>query len=150
MTMTPQFTDMMLLSYFFDVVLFLLSSLVTGPSLMSISLLILKLWKFFFYKRLNRNLEIGLTPFSFLANIWKQERFRDTNFGTNVSNKKFLDRTKCQGYSFYCFWVIKKNSTGDRGGGGIKLSHPRPSLLRLNIFCKEYNLFKDRSTLVFS
>ena len=31
---------------FFDIVLFLLSSLVTGPSFMSISLLVLELWQF--------------------------------------------------------------------------------------------------------
>ena len=35
MTMTSQFTDMMPSSNFFDVVLFLLSSLVTVPSFMS-------------------------------------------------------------------------------------------------------------------
>ena len=35
---------------FFDVVLFLLSSLVTGPSFMSISLLVLELWQFSFIR----------------------------------------------------------------------------------------------------
>ena len=34
----------------FDVVLFLLSSVVTGPSFMSISLLVLKLWQFSFIR----------------------------------------------------------------------------------------------------
>ena len=33
--------------------------------------------------------------------------------------------------------------------GGVKLPHPRSSLIGLNIFCKEYNLFKDRDTLAF-
>ena len=50
MTMTSQFSDMTSLSNFFDVVLFLLSSLVTGPSFMSISLLVLELWQFFFIR----------------------------------------------------------------------------------------------------
>ena len=40
----------------------------------------------------------------------------DAKFDTNVSNKKSLNVTKCQGDSFYCFWVIKKNPTG---GGKI-------------------------------
>ena len=45
MTMTSQFRDMKLSSvfFFFDIVLFLLSSLVTGSSFMSISSLILEL-----------------------------------------------------------------------------------------------------------
>ena len=50
MTMTSQFSDMTSSSIFFEVVLFLLSSLVTGPSFMSISLLVLELWQFFFIR----------------------------------------------------------------------------------------------------
>ena len=46
MTMTSQFSNMMSLSNVFDVVLFLLSSLATGPSFMSISSLGLELWQF--------------------------------------------------------------------------------------------------------
>ena len=64
--------------------------------------------------------------------------------------KSFLIGQNARVIAFTVSELLKKKSTGDRGGGGIKLSHPRPSLLRLNIFCKEYNLFKDRSTLVFS
>ena len=48
--MTSQFFDMRSRSNFFDVVLFLLSSLVTGPSFMSISPLVLELWQFFFIR----------------------------------------------------------------------------------------------------
>ena len=43
MTMTSQFADMTSSSDFFDVDPFLLSSLVTGPSFMSMSLLVLDL-----------------------------------------------------------------------------------------------------------
>ena len=43
MTMTSQFTDMTQSSHFSDVAVFLLSTLVTGPSFMSISLLVLEL-----------------------------------------------------------------------------------------------------------
>ena len=50
MTMTSQFSDMTSTSNFFDVVLFLLSSLVTGPSFMSISSLVLELWQFSFIR----------------------------------------------------------------------------------------------------
>ena len=38
----------------------------------------------------------------------------DTKFGMSVCNRKLLNATKFQGYSFYLFWVIKGNPT--RGG----------------------------------
>ena len=44
-TMTSQFSDMTSTSNFFDVVLFFLSSLVTSPSFMSISSVVLELWQ---------------------------------------------------------------------------------------------------------
>ena len=44
-TMTSQFSNMTSTSNLFDVVLFLLSSLVTGSSFMSISWLVLELWR---------------------------------------------------------------------------------------------------------
>ena len=55
--MTSQFADMASLSKFFGVVLFLLSSLVTGPSFIAKSSQVLE----FFYKGLTRNPEIGNT-----------------------------------------------------------------------------------------
>ena len=48
--MTSQFTDMTPSSNIFHVVLFLLSGLVTGPSFISISLLVLELWQFSFIR----------------------------------------------------------------------------------------------------
>ena len=48
----PQFANMTSLPIFFDVVLFILLSLVTSPSFMSISSLVLELWKFTFKKDL--------------------------------------------------------------------------------------------------
>ena len=49
-TMASQFLDMTSSSEFFNVVLFLLSILVTGPSLMSISSLVLELWQLSFVR----------------------------------------------------------------------------------------------------
>ena len=101
---------------FFDAVLFLLSSLVTGPSFMSISLLVLELWQFSFigidWKSGSRKYPLG--------------KISDTKFGTNLSNKMLLNAAKFQGYSFYCLWVIKGKPTG----GGIK----SPSPIRVNKF----------------
>ena len=47
---------------FFDVVLFLLSNLVTGPSFMYISSLVLESMTIYVYKGLTRNLEIENNP----------------------------------------------------------------------------------------
>ena len=122
MTMTSQFPDMTSSSEFFDVVLFLLSRLVTGPSFMSISSLFLELWRFFF-KGLTRNPKIGNTLVWGLPNIWRLGRVMDTKFGKNVSNRMLLNAAKFEGYSFYRFWVIKGKPTGKEGG---KITPPHP------------------------
>ena len=97
---------------FSDVVLFLLSNLVTGPSFMSISSLVLKLWQF--CKGLTRNSEIRNTPIWVLPNTRRLEQVMDTKFCTNVSNRISLNAANFQGYSFYRFWVIKgKPTRGD-------------------------------------
>ena len=83
----------------------------------SISSLILEFWGYddFFYKRLAGNLEIGITAIGVLPNIKRLGQIRDTKFGTDVSNKMLLNAAKCQGYSFYGFWVIKEKLTGEGG-----------------------------------
>ena len=70
------------------------------------------------YKGLTRNPEIENPPVWVLSNIRRLGRVRNTKFGTNVSNKMILNVPKCQGYSFYRFWVIKRKPTGWRGEGG--------------------------------
>ena len=72
MTMTSQFSDMTSTSNFFDVVLFLLSSLVTGPSFMSISSLVLELWQFSFIRDWPeiRKSEILLSEFCPISGDW--------------------------------------------------------------------------------
>ena len=57
---------------FFRVVLFLLLSLVTGPSFMSISSLVLDLWQFLFYKGLTRNPEIPPSEFCPISGEWSK------------------------------------------------------------------------------
>ena len=99
---------------FCDVVLFLLSSLVTSPSFMSISSLVQELWAM--YPWLKRNLEIGNTSVWVLSNIWRLGRVRNTKFGTNVSNKMLLNAAKCQGYSFFFVSeLLRENKQGGRG-----------------------------------
>ena len=69
----------------------------------------------FFYKGLTRNPEIGNSPVWVLPNIWRLGRVMNSKLGTNVSNRMLLNAAKFQGYSFYCFWVIKRKPTGERG-----------------------------------
>ena len=71
----------------------------------------------FFYKGLTRNPEIGNTPVWVLPNICRLGQVRDTKFGANVSNKILLKAAKCQGCSFYRFWVIKRKPSEERERG---------------------------------
>ena len=87
----------------------------------------------FFYKRLTRNLGIGNTPAWVLPNICRLWLVRETKSGTNVSSKMLLNAVKCQGYSFYRFWVIKGKPTGGGEGGGGERVTPSPS--RLGLTC---------------
>ena len=121
MTMTSKFSDMTSMPNFSDLVLFFLSSLVTGPSFTSISSLVLELWKFSFIRDWP---EIRNNPVWVLLNIWRLGRVMDTKFGTNISNRMLLNAAKFECYSFYCFWVIKRKPTG-----AIKLPPtPQPRL----------------------
>ena len=79
-------------------------NIITGSGVMTIS----------FYKGLTRNPEIINTPVWVFLNIWRLGRVRNTKLRTNISNKMFLNAAKCQGYSIYCFWVIKGKPTGGK------------------------------------
>ena len=79
-------------------------NIITGSGVMTIS----------FYKWLNRNQEIGNTPVWVFPNIWRLGQVRNTKFGTNISYNMLLNTAKCQGYSFYCFLVIKGKPTGGK------------------------------------
>ena len=88
---------------FFNVTLFLLSSLVTGLSFMAISSLVLELWEFSFIRDWpeTRKLEIPSSEFCPISGDWDE---------LGIPN---LVRIKCQGYSFYRFRVIKGKPTGE-------------------------------------
>ena len=111
MTITSQFLDMTLSSIF----LTSLVNIITGFVIITI----------FFYKGLTGNLEIGNTPVWVLPNIWRLGRVMETKFGTKVFNKMLLNAAKCQGYTVYRFWVIKKKPTGEAGGGGELFPSPQ-------------------------
>ena len=127
-TMTLQFSDMVWTSTFFDVALFLLSRLVTGPSFMSISALTLELWQFSFIKDWpeirNRKYPVCVFP-----NIWRLELVRDTKFGMNVSNKILLNTANARVTAFTVSKLLRENQQEWGRGGKITL-HP-PTLIRV-------------------
>ena len=126
MTMTSQFSDMTSSSNFFDVVLFLLSSLVTGPSFMSISSLVLELWQFSFMRDWPeiRKSEIPPSEFCPISGDWGE---------LWIPNLARMSLTECYWMlqtsrvtAFSVSWVIKGKPTG--GKGGLKLPSPTPDL----------------------
>ena len=78
-TMTSQFPDMTFSSNFFDVVLFLLPILVTAPSFMSISSLVLKLRQFSFMKDWPETQKSEIPPSQFCQISWDWDKLRLPN-----------------------------------------------------------------------
>ena len=107
----------------FDITLFFLSSLVTGPSFMSISSLVLELWKFSFIRDGPEiwKSEILLSEFCQIFGDWGE-----------LPSLRIPNAAKVQGYNFYLFWVIKGKPTGE----GSKIT-PSPQI-RVN---KPINIF---------
>ena len=122
------------ISNFFGGALFLVSSLVIGPSFMSISLLFLDLWQFSFIKEWLEIWKSVITLCEFFRNIRRLGQVRDTKFGKNVSNV-----TECCKSCKSC-WVVKgKNPTDGAGGEWLKITPSLPPRLGLR-----RNLKKDR------
>ena len=79
--------------------------------MMSISSLVLGLWQFLFIRNWPEVWKSEI-PFAWvLPRIWRLGRVKYLKFHTNVSKKLLLNAAKCQGYSFYCFCVIKRRPT---------------------------------------
>ena len=95
-----------------DVALFLLSSLVTDPSFMSISSLVLELWQFSFIRNWPeiRKSEIPPSESCPISGDWAE---------LWIPNLTWMSLRECywmlqnvQGYRFYRFWVINRKPTG--------------------------------------
>ena len=76
---------------------------------------------------MTRNLEIENIPVRVLPNIWRLGSVKHTKCDANVSNKMLMNAAKCQGNSFYSFWVIKGKPKGD-----VKLPPQSPTQIRVN------------------
>ena len=86
----------------------------------------------FFHKELTRNPEIENFSVWILASIWRLGWVRDTKFSTSVCNEMLINTAKCQGCSFYRFWVIKRKPQG------VKLTHRTPRLGLNQLYLKKY------------
>ena len=96
---------------------FLLTILLSGQSVTSISLLYLELWQFLIIRVLNGILpEIAKKPCLNLTNIWGLGQVKDTKSGMNVSNGSYLMLQSRKVTVFTFFELLGKNS---RGGGKI-------------------------------
>ena len=108
-------------SNFLNVVAFLLSSLITQSSFMSISWLVLELRKILFLRDLTRNPEIGNTHVWVLSNIWGLEWVGDTKFGMNASIEKLLQNASSQLLSFLSYWGKTKTEGNVPFGRGFPI-----------------------------
>ena len=123
MAMTSHFFNMKPPSIFFDVLLLLLSDLVTGTIFISISQLIPDLWQFVFIKDWPeiRKLEIASSGFCPISEDWVE--YRIPNLARtclikwywmlqNISFTTFTEFTVYSIYSLQRFWVIKGKPAG--------------------------------------
>ena len=94
-TMASQFLDMTSSSEFFNVVLFLLSILVTGPSLMSILSLVLELWQLYFVRDWPeiRKSEIPPSEFCPISGDW------DKLWIPNLARMSLIE----------CYWMLQNS-----------------------------------------
>ena len=122
MTMTSQNLEMKSWTIFFVVILFLSSSLVSGPSFMSISLLILELWQFPFIRDWPeiRKSEIPSSKVCPIFGSWGE-------LGIPYWTQRFL--IKCYWMlqnarvtAFTIFKLLRENQQG--GGEGCKVRLP--------------------------
>ena len=132
LTWRQKFPDMTSSSIFFNVAVFLLSCLITGPSLISISPLVLESWQFSFITGLTRNLEIGNSPVLILPSIWRLGWVREIKFDTNFFNEKLLNAVKCQSHIQLLTFLIHKGKTK-----GKKLLPPTYQDLGKKVNCKQ-------------
>ena len=125
--MTPQFSDMTSTSIFFDVFLFLLSSLVTGPSFMSISSLVLELWQFSFIRDWPeiRKSQISLSEFYPISGDWGELWILNLVRMSLIECYWMLQNSRVT--AFTVFELLRENQLGS---GSVKL--PPLSQIRVN------------------
>ena len=116
--MATKFSDMTSSSRFFDFVSFLLSSLVTGPSLISISSLVLALWQFPFIRdwREIRKSQIPRSEFCPISENWGELGM--PNLARTSLAKCYWKLQNARVTAFTVAELIRENQQGEGGEGG--------------------------------
>ena len=134
---------------FFAVIVFVLSNLVTGPGFYVNITTGPGVMEIVVCSGLTRNQEFRNTPVDVLPNICRMGQISYTKFCTNVSNEKLVNLSKCQGYSYYCFWVILGKPTRGKvtphldSGASIMLilvKFPLITMIYFLIWCKKLHV----------
>ena len=125
--MTSHFAKMMSSSTFFDIALFLLSSLITGPIFMSISSLVLELWQFSFIRDWPeiRKPEIPLCEFCPISGDWSELGI------SNISNEMLLNAAEWKVINFTVSELSIRESQKNQLGRGVKFL---PTQIRVKSF----------------
>ena len=102
MVLTSQFSEMTSsLIFFFDVVLFALSTLVTGPIFMSLSSLVLELWQFPFIRKLPeiRKLIIAPSEFCPICGDWCELRIPNLARNSLIKCYRMLENARVTAFT---------------------------------------------------
>ena len=120
MTRTSQFANMASSSYFCEVILFPLSSLVTSPSFMSMSSLVLQLWQLTFMRDWPeiRKSEIPPSEFCPISGDWGELGIPNFPWISLMKYYWILQNTKVTDF----FWVIQGKPTGMGGEDYLPLT----------------------------
>ena len=118
MTMTSQFSGMMSTSNFFGRVLFLLSSLVTGSSFMSISSLVLELWQFSFIRDWPEIWKLKIPPPEFCSKFGDWGKLWILNFARMSLIECYWILQNSSVTAFTVLELLRKNQLEGGGWGG--------------------------------
>ena len=107
---------------FFHVILFLLLSLVTGPSFLSISSLVLELWQFSFIRDWPemRKSEIPPSEFCPISGDWSELQISNLVRMSLIKFYWMLQNAKVRVWVFTVSVLLRENQQG----GGVKLPPP--------------------------
>ena len=124
MTMTSEYPGMTSSSNFFNADLFLLSSLVTGPSFILISLLVLELWEFSFIRNWPeiRKSEIPPSEFFPIYGYWGKLQIPHLARMSLIKGYLMLQNTRVT--AFTVSELLRANQQEE----GTKLPSPSPRL----------------------
>ena len=135
--MTSQLSDMTSTSNSVDPVFFFFSSLVTGPSFMSISSLFLELWQFPFIKDWPeiRKPEIPPSEFCQVSGDWGRLWIPRLARMSLIECYWMLQNSRVT--AFTVFDLLRENQLGGRGVGNYL---PPTTQIRVNIVWKYYSI----------